>query len=67
MRSNLILTGGINHNFTDTAEALAEVLAAVGFDSTITDDMHAGFDQLANSRFDLVTIFTLRWRMLDDD
>ena len=67
MRSNLILTGGINHDFIDTAEALAEVLLEAGFESTITDDMHAGFDQLANSRFDLITIFTLRWRMLDDD
>ena len=67
MRSNLILTGGINHDFLDTAHAIAEVLAEAQFRSTIIDDLSAGFKMLDNSDFDLVTLFALRWRMLDDD
>lgn len=67
MRSNLILTGGINHDFLDTAHAIAEVLAEAQFRSTIVDDLSAGFKMLDDSDFDLVTLFALRWRMLDDD
>ena len=67
MQSNLILTGGINHDFLDTANAIAEVLAEDNIRSIVTDDLQSGFDQLNKMSFDLVTVFTLRWRMLDDD
>ena len=67
MRSNLILTGGINHDFLDTAHAIAEVLAEAQFRSTIVDDLSAGFKMLDDSDFDLVTLVALRGRMLDDD
>ena len=67
MQRNLILTGGINHDFVDTANAIAEVLAEDNIQSVVTDDLADGFDQLKNLSFDLVTVFTLRWRMLDDD
>jgi len=67
MQKNLILTGGINHDFIDTAEAIADVLTDKNIESIITDDLSEGFDQLEKFDFDLVTVFTLRWRMLDDD
>ena len=67
MQRNLILTGGINHDFVDTAEALADVLAERDIESVVTDDLSEGFDQLEKFDFDLVTVFTLRWRMLDDE
>ena len=67
MKSNLILTGGINHDFLDTANAIAEVLAEDNIRSIVTDDLESGFNQLNKMSFDLVTVFTLRWRMLDDD
>ena len=67
MQRNLILTGGINHDFLDTANAIAEVLAEDNIQSVVTDNLVDGFDQLKRLSFDLVTMFTLRWRMLDDD
>jgi type 1 glutamine amidotransferase len=67
MRSNLILTGGINHDFVDTAHAIADVLADAQFRSTVIDDLSEGFELLASTKFDLITLFALRWRMLDDD
>lgn len=65
--SNLILTGGINHDFSGTAEALQWILNDAGFESRVFDDIDEGFKALAGNTFDLVTVFTLRWRMLDDD
>ena len=66
-RSNLILTGGINHDFDDAARALMEVLENAGFKSEVQGDINEGLRALADGRFDLLTMFTLRWRMLDDD
>lgn len=63
---NLMLTGGINHDFEDASQALSEVLAESGFESTIYHDFDAGLDAIAEGP-DLVTMFALRWRMLDDD
>jgi len=64
---NLILTGGINHNFIDTAKALNDVLAVAGIQSEVFLDINEGFDALDQQPYDLVTVFALRWRMLDDD
>jgi len=64
--NNLILTGGINHDFEDASKALADVLAQCGIESTIYTDFNAGLDAI-NDGPDLVTLFALRWRMLDDD
>ncbi|MBO6656866.1 MAG: ThuA domain-containing protein [Pseudomonadales bacterium] len=63
---NLILTGGINHDFEDASQALSEVLDESGFESTIYHDFDAGLDAIAGGPH-LVTIFALRWRMLDHD
>lgn len=63
---NLILTGGINHDFDDSANALADVLSEAGIDSEIFSDFDRGLEAIADG-FDLVTVFALRWRMLDDD
>ena len=64
---NLILTGGINHDYVDTAKALDEVLARAGIQSEVFSDIDAGFDVLNKNTYDLITVFALRWRMLDDD
>ncbi len=64
---NLILTGGINHDYIDTATALDDVLAAAGIQSEVFSDIDRGFDALNQHTYDLVTVFALRWRMLDDD
>ena len=63
---NLIITGGINHPFDASAEALAQVLRDADIDSQITQDIDAGLDVVARRDHQLVTLYALRWRMLDD-
>lgn len=60
---NLILTGGMFHPFADAAQTLADVLLDVGITSEITDDLDAGFERLAHSDMDLLTVYCLRWTM----
>jgi type 1 glutamine amidotransferase len=66
-RRNLIITGGINHDFDDSTAAVSEVLEGAGFESSICTDIDAAFDMINQHQYDLVTLNTLRWRMLDDD
>jgi len=62
----LILTGGIFHDFEATAQALSEVLAPLGVISRIEPDMEAGLTSLADSPVDLVTVNALRWEMIGE-
>ena len=64
---NLMLTGGINHDFIDTAKALNEVQAGAGIQSQVCADIDEGFDALDQQPYNLATMFVLRWRMLDAD
>ncbi len=63
---NLILTGGIRHDFADNTQALIALLAEAGIDSEATEDIDAGIASLARERYDLVTVMALRWRMEGD-
>ena len=65
--SNLILTGGINHDYEDASQALKEVLDQADIQSTMYCDIDQGLKALNDNSYDLVTMFTLRWRMLDDE
>ncbi len=67
MQRNLILTGGIGHDFEVAASALRDVLAEVGIASEITTDLEAGCASLDDGAFDLVTVYALRWRMLGSE
>ncbi len=67
MTRNLLITGGINHDFEDAASALADVLVPAGIESEITFDMRTAFEALATGNYELVTLYTLRWRMLDHE
>ena len=67
MARNLILTGGIFHPFDESAPALARLLALYGIESTITEDIEDGLARLAAGGFELLTIYALRWRMLDNE
>jgi len=60
---NLVLTGGIRHDFADNTAALVELLAAIGISSEQTTDIDRGIERLGAESFDLVTIMALRWRM----
>ncbi|GIH91806.1 ThuA domain-containing protein [Planobispora siamensis] len=61
MARNLILSGGMYHDFSATSAALAETLAEVGVESDVTEDIVGG---LADApEYQLITINALRWRM----
>lgn len=63
---NLILTGGIRHDFDDNTEAVIGLLRGVGIESEATEDIDAGVAALVMGEFDLVTVMALRWRMEGD-
>ena len=60
---NLILTGGIQHDFAAAAIALARCLEPAGVTSTISEDFDGYWQRIAAGEFELVTIYALRWRM----
>ncbi|GAA5054456.1 hypothetical protein HNP84_002971 [Thermocatellispora tengchongensis] len=61
---NLILSGGLYHDFPATSAALAEVLAEVGVESEVTDDIAGALAEPPEVQ--LITINALRWRMDGD-
>jgi hypothetical protein len=65
-RQNLILVGGIFHDFDASAEALATVLAPLGIESRIEADLDAGIASLADNPVDLLTVNALRWEMIGE-
>jgi type 1 glutamine amidotransferase len=58
---NLVLSGGVAHDFAATSAAVAGALAEVGVESVIRDDLPGALTGLDG--FDLVTVNLLRWRM----
>jgi len=68
MLSNLLLTGGIFHPFETAAPALADILGEAGVRSVIRYDVDEALSEMADGRgYDMVTVFALRWRMLDHE
>ena len=65
-RQNLIIVGGIFHDFQASAEALANVLAPLGIESRIEADLDAGLESLAERPVDLLTVNALRWEMIGE-
>src|SRR3954468_20921484 len=63
MARNLILSGGVSHDFEATSQRLAEILAEVGVDSEITEDLDEALSEQTD--VDLVTINAMRWTMAD--
>ena len=63
MARNLILTGGIRHDFEDNTEAVMDLLNQVDLVSEFTTDIDGGIKLLENESFDLVTVMALRWPM----
>lgn len=60
---NLILTGGIRHDFDGNTETVVELLDAIGVTSEVTNDISSGIERLPSGVFDLVTVMALRWSM----
>ncbi|MEV0198060.1 ThuA domain-containing protein [Nonomuraea sp. NPDC050691] len=64
MARNLILSGGPFHDFDATSAALAEVLAEVGIESEITEDIAGALSEPSETQ--LITVNALRWQMGQD-
>lgn len=60
---NLLVSGGVAHDFTVTSQRLGDTLADVGVTSTVVSDPDAAFASLPRRDVDLLTINALRWRM----
>jgi uncharacterized protein len=58
---NVILSGGVAHDFPATSAALADVLGEVGFRSRVREDLESVLADLDG--VGLVTVNLLRWRM----
>lgn len=67
MARNLILHGGIYHDFAAGAQAIAEALAPLGIRSETETDVERAFARLDAGGIDLLTVYALRWRMLDHE
>ena len=67
MPLNLILHGGIYHDFAGGARAIAEALAAIGIHSEFETDVEGAFARLRAGDVDMLTVYALRWRMLDHE
>lgn len=63
MTRNLILSGGAFHDFAKTSAALAEVLAEIGIESEITEDVAGALEERPEAA--LITVNALRCRMDD--
>ncbi|MEO1082561.1 MAG: ThuA domain-containing protein [Pseudomonadota bacterium] len=63
MSRNLILSGGIFHDFEATSRALETLLVPLGIRSTIREDVEEALGELAEGGYDMLTVNALRWRM----
>ena len=63
MRKNLIIQGGIFHEFTKTSNALVKLLDSIGFQSIVFDDPEEGLGELLSGNYSLLTVNALRWEM----
>ncbi|MFI6484011.1 ThuA domain-containing protein [Nonomuraea sp. NPDC050663] len=61
MARNLILSGGLYHDFAATSQALSDVLAEIGVESEITEDIAGALSE--PSEYQLITVNALRWQM----
>lgn len=63
MHRNLIISGGIFHDFAGTSRGLAALLAPLGIASTICEDPEAALADLPRGGWRMVTVNALRWPM----
>lgn len=61
---NLILSGGVAHDYAATSRMLAEILGLAGIVSDITDDLSA-FSEQRLAGYDLITLNSVRWSAME--
>jgi type 1 glutamine amidotransferase len=63
MDRNLIISGGIFHDFAGTSQTLASLIAPLGVESSISEDPEAAIADLAAGGWSMLTVNALRWPM----
>ena len=63
---NLILSGGIFHDFSASSSALADVLKPLGMASRVEPDIERGLASLVDEPVELLTFNALRWEMVGE-
>jgi hypothetical protein len=62
---NLIIVGDPFHPPQTQAPSLTTIMASVGVESDVEDDVEAGCQKLSSGKYDLLTFGAARWRMLN--
>jgi type 1 glutamine amidotransferase len=63
---NLIIVGDPFHPPETQALSLSRIMAGVGIESDVQDDVEEGCRKLASGKYDLLTLSAARWRMLNE-
>jgi type 1 glutamine amidotransferase len=64
---NLLISGGVAHDFGQSSATLAALLQEQNIRSTITTELESALAQLAGGKYALLTLNLLRWRMTNID
>ena len=63
---NLIIVGDPFHPPETQAPSLTAILASIGIESDVEEDVEAGCRKLAGGKYDMLTFSAARWRMLNE-
>jgi len=64
--ANLIIAGDPFHPPETQAPSLTAILANIGIESDVEEDVEAGCRKLASGKYDMLTFSAARWRMLNE-
>ena len=64
--TNLIIVGDPFHPPETQASSLTAIMASIGIESEIEEDVEAGCRKLASGKYNILTFSAARWRMLNE-
>ena len=64
--TNLIIVGDPFHPPETQASSLTAIMASIGIDSDVEEDVEAGCRKLTSGKYDILTFSAARWRMLNE-
>src|SRR5215213_2788567 len=65
LMTNLIIIGDPFHPPESQAPSLIAMLAGIGIESDVEEDVEAGCRKLGSGKYNMLTFSAARWRMLD--
>ena len=64
--TNLIIVGDPFHPPETQASSLTAIMASIGINSDVEEDVEAGCRKLMSGKYDILTFSAARWRMLNE-